>query len=98
MIYRRQFHGHAAHTDLFLTIYRNDEELRLNGIKSTLQKTLRDPEDSDGVVNAEFDYSLPAVCEVPKHFNISEWFGQKTWNIFFKPNYRQFNIKEIFLR
>lgn len=63
---------------------------------SSLEKTLRDP--SDGPSNSEFDYTLPAMCEMPKFFNISEWFMQKTWNIYFRPNYKQYNIKSVFLR
>ncbi|CRL06849.1 CLUMA_CG019482, isoform A [Clunio marinus] len=73
-------------------------EFRLNSIKTSLEKTLRQSDDNAPQTNAEFDYALPAVCEVPRHFNLSDWFGHKTWNIFFKPNYRQYNVKSVFLR
>lgn len=76
---------------------RFDEELRLATIKKSLEKTLRESDD-DHQSNAEFDYTLAAVCEIPRHINLSDWFGQKTWNIFFKPNYRQYNVKSVFLR
>lgn len=75
-----------------------DEELRLINIRNSLEKTLRESDDGDQQSNAEFDYALAAVCEIPRHINLSDWFGQKTWNIFFKPNYRQYNVKSVFLR
>lgn len=75
-----------------------DEEMRLLSIRNSLAKTLRESDDADVQPNAEFDYTIAAVCEIPRHINLSEWFGQKSWNIYFKPNYRQFNIKSVFLR
>lgn len=72
--------------------------LRLNSIKSNLEKTLRENVDGDQNANAEFDYSLAAVCEIPPHVKLNEWFGQNSWNIYFKPNYRQYNIKSVILR
>jgi hypothetical protein len=74
-----------------------EQEFRLSNIGASLLKTLRTGED-EAPPDSEFDYSLPAVCDVPKHTNLSEWFGQKTWNIYFKPNYRQYNIKTLTLR
>lgn len=73
-----------------------DEEIRRNMIKNSLHKTLF--EDGDQTTSAEFDYTLAAICEIPRHFNISDWFGQKTWNILFKPNYRQYNVKSVMIR
>jgi hypothetical protein len=70
--------------------------LRLINIKNSLVKTLR--ESNDDEQQSEFDYSLAALCEVPKHTNITEWFGGNTWNIFFKPTYKQYNVKSIVLR
>lgn len=77
---------------------RVDEEIRLNSIKINLEKTLRGQDEDSLISNAEFDYALAAVCEMPRHFNISDWFGQKSWNIFFKPTYRQYNVKSVMLR
>lgn len=97
----KTFHGQAI-SNFFYTFlslpHRFEEVIRLNSIKSSLEKTLQKLEDGDGQANAEFDYSLAAVCEVPKHINLSEWFEQKTWNILFKPNYKQYNVKSVFLR
>lgn len=75
-----------------------DEEIRLINIRKSLEKTLRESDDSDQHSNAEFDYTLAAVCEVPRAININDWFGQKTWNIYFKPNYRQYNVMSVMLR
>lgn len=83
---------------MFLYSEGNEELYRLNNIKTSLEKTLRMPEDGDGQSDAEFDYCLAAVCEVPKHINLSEWFEQKTWNVLFKPNYKQYNVKSVYLR
>jgi hypothetical protein len=96
----KAFHGQAVlFTIFFISLDRYEEVIRLQSIKTSLEKTLRKPEDTEGgQSNAEFDYSLAAVCEVPKHINLSEWFEQKTWNILFKPNYKQYNVKSVFLR
>lgn len=75
-----------------------DEEIRLNSIKHSLEKTLRENNDKNWSANAQFEYSLAAICDMPKHMTINEWFGQKTWNIFFTPNFRQYNIKSVTLR
>lgn len=91
-----RFHGQFYYKSIY--VYCSLSEIRLNSIKTSLQKTLRESDDSDHQANAEFDYTLAAVCEIPRHFNLSDWFGQKTWNVFFKPNYRQYNVKSVFLR
>lgn len=37
--------------------------------------------------------------EVPRGTNTSDWFGSKTWNLYFKPsNIRQANIETAILR
>lgn len=76
----------------------SDEAIRLNNIKHSLAKTLRESDDSEVQSNAEFDYNIAAVCDIPRPISLSEWFGQNTWNILFKPNYRQYNIKTVILR
>lgn len=82
----------------YVTLSITDEDLRLISIRHSLEKTLRESDDGETQSNAEFDYTLAAVCEIPRHINLSDWFGQKTWNILFKPNYRQYNVKSVYLR
>lgn len=83
---------------VILTHSITEEDLRLISIRHSLEKTLRESDDGDHQSNAEFDYAFAAVCEIPRHINLSDWFGQKTWNILFKPNYRQYNVKSVYLR
>lgn len=72
--------------------------MRINRIKNSLEKTLRESGDGEALKDAEFDYSMSSVCEVPPHISLSEWFDQNTWNILFRPNFKQFNVKSVFLR
>ncbi|KAG5679400.1 hypothetical protein PVAND_008968 [Polypedilum vanderplanki] len=81
----------------------NEEDYRIAKIQSELQATLRDPVAEQGIgreraPSPSFEYAFPAVCEMPKSMNYSDWFGQKSWNIIFKPIYRHFNVQSSILR
>jgi hypothetical protein len=99
MSFVKHFHGQEFLVmPVFILFCRVEEVIRLNSIRNSLEKTLRKADDGEGQMNAEFDYSLSSVCEVPKPINLSEWFDQATWNILFKPNFKQYNVKSVYLR
>lgn len=86
------------HDVVYILTCRIEDAYRINRIMSSLEKTLRKPNDGESPKNSEFEYSMSAVCEVPKPINLSEWFDQNTWNILFKPNFKQYNVKTVTLR
>ncbi|CAO1374315.1 unnamed protein product [Diamesa serratosioi] len=77
------------------TIFRNGTQDELP-MKDDKHSDSRSSEDDDQTTH---DIAFPAVCEVPRGTNTSDWFGSKTWNLFFKPsNIRQANIETAILR